>query len=80
MLFKIFDWTMVSIVAFDWLSKNPCHVSSIGVNLTSSSVIMVFAVRQLDCAATQATLSSMQGIALYLIMHLKCTMSLKFHY
>ena len=28
MLFKMFDWTMASIIAFDWLSKNPCHASN----------------------------------------------------
>ena len=28
MLFKIFDWTMASIIAFDWLWKNPRHVSN----------------------------------------------------
>ena len=27
MLFKISDWTMVSIVVFDWLWKNPRHAS-----------------------------------------------------
>ena len=26
--FKPFDWTMVSIIAFDWVSKNARRVSS----------------------------------------------------
>ena len=29
MLFKIFDWTMVSMMGFDWLSKYICHASNI---------------------------------------------------
>ena len=28
MLFMIFDWTMASIVAFDWLWKNLRHASN----------------------------------------------------
>ena len=41
--FRAFDWIMVSIMAFDWLSNNTCHASNIWIHMTCSTV-MVFAV------------------------------------
>ena len=43
MLFKIFDRTMASIIAFDWLWKNPRHASNPSHAITCS-IVMVFAV------------------------------------
>ena len=43
MLFKVFDWTMAFIIAFDWLLKYGRHASSISVHLACSTD-MVFAV------------------------------------
>ena len=40
---KLFDWTMVSIIAFDWLLKYGRRASSIWVHL-ACSMDMVFAV------------------------------------
>ena len=43
MLFMQFDGTMMSILAFDLLSKNACHASNFWVHFACSTV-MVFAV------------------------------------
>ena len=43
MLFRPSDWTIVSVIAFDWLSKYVHHARSISVHLACSTV-MVFAV------------------------------------
>ena len=37
MLYKEFDWTMVSITGFDWLWKNAHQASKIWVHMTCSS-------------------------------------------
>ena len=60
MLFKLFDWTIIPIIAFDWLSKNARHSINILV-LLACSTVMVLAVKDKHISHTHKCLKCSQN-------------------